>query len=63
MTGQIMRIRKTVSVLLGSLSDCRGAAMVEYALLAGLIAVVAISTLGGLGNGVKAQFNSISTRL
>ena len=37
--------------------------MVEYALLAGLIAVVAMGTLGSLGNNVKNEFTAISNRL
>ncbi len=44
-------------------ADRRGAAMVEYALLAGLIAVVAIGTLTTVGTGVKAQFSAISNKL
>jgi Flp pilus assembly pilin Flp len=37
--------------------------MVEYALLAGLIAVVALTTLSSVGNGVKNQFSAISSKL
>ncbi len=41
----------------------RGAAMVEYALLAGLIAVVAVSTLSTVGTNVSNLFGSISASL
>src|SRR6202167_523890 len=36
----------------------RGASMVEYALLVGLIAVVADVAMPALGGGIKALFNS-----
>jgi pilus assembly protein Flp/PilA len=41
----------------------RGAALVEYALLLALIAVVCIVALTTLGTGAKAKFNSISSSL
>lgn len=47
------------NVLLGK----RGAAMVEYALLAGLIAVVAIASLQTLGSKLSTQFGSIASSL
>ena len=37
----------------------RGAALVEYALLLALIAVVCIVALGVLGTGAKDKFNSV----
>jgi pilus assembly protein Flp/PilA len=40
--------------------DRKGAAMVEYALLAGLIAVVALGAVGILGNDISAKFTSIA---
>jgi len=41
----------------------RGAAMVEYALLLALIAIVAIAALRVLGNTVSAEFSSIDSGL
>jgi pilus assembly protein Flp/PilA len=41
----------------------RGAALVEYALLLALIAVVCIVALTTLGTGAKSKFNSISSSL
>ena len=46
-----------------ALANKKGAAMVEYALLAALIAVVAVSTITTLGTNVKTAFNSIATSL
>jgi pilus assembly protein Flp/PilA len=39
----------------------RGASMVEYALLVGLIALVAIAAIGFLGKGIANLFNSANT--
>ncbi len=36
----------------------RGASMVEYALLVGLIAVVAVIAITALGGGIKGLFNT-----
>ena len=41
----------------------RGAAMVEYALLVALIAIVAIAALRLLGNTVSANFSDIDSDL
>lgn len=46
-----------------ALADKRGAAMVEYALLAGLIAVVAIAALNSLGSSISGSFNSIANKV
>lgn len=48
---------------LTALSSKKGAAMVEYALLAGLIAVVAISALTTLGTSINTKLDSIATQL
>lgn len=58
-----MTISKLYHVIAGVFSDKRGAAMVEYALLAGLIAVVAMGTLSTIGTKVNSSFNSIATTL
>lgn len=54
---------KLNDAVLNVLASKRGAAMVEYALLAGLIAVVAIATLTSLGTAVNTKFNAIVTGL
>lgn len=56
-----MTVSKIYTAIRSALLGNRGAAMVEYALLAGLIAVVAIATLQTLGNSVNGKFNAIAT--
>ena len=46
-----------------ALSNKKGAAMVEYALLAALIAVVAVTALTTLGGNLSAKFNTIATTI
>lgn len=41
----------------------KGASLVEYALLAALIAVLCIIAIRGLGNKISTQFSVISTQL
>jgi pilus assembly protein Flp/PilA len=43
--------------------DESGATAIEYGLIAALIAVVLISSLGLLGNNIKASFTKISTEV
>jgi Flp pilus assembly pilin Flp len=45
---------------LGSAGE-RGAGMVEYGLLLGLIAVVALVAVKAFGSGVSSQFSSITS--
>ncbi len=52
---------KRVSAVLRALMSRRGAAMVEYALLAALIAVVATVALRSVGTNVSTKFTAIST--
>jgi pilus assembly protein Flp/PilA len=40
-----------------------GATAIEYGLIAALIAVVLISSLGLLGNNIKNSFTTISTKV
>lgn len=54
---------KFEAILLSALASKKGAAMVEYALLAGLIAVVAVTTLTGLGTTISGKFTAISTAI
>ena len=44
-------------------SDERGAALVEYALLVALIAVVCIVAITFLGKGAESKFNQIGSEL
>ncbi len=41
----------------------RGAALVEYALLLALIAVVCIVALGIIGGGAKTKFSSVGSQI
>jgi len=40
-----------------------GAALVEYALLLGLIAVVAVFFITSVGTGISNKFSSVETKL
>jgi Flp pilus assembly pilin Flp len=44
-------------------TDERGAALVEYALLVALIAVVSIAILTTLGGGIKNKFGEVNSKL
>jgi Flp pilus assembly pilin Flp len=44
-------------------SSQRGAGMVEYGLLVGLIAVIAMVAVKAFGSGVSSQFSSISSNV
>ena len=44
-------------------SDKKGVTMIEYALIAGLISVVAIALLSAMGASVKNIFSSINSAL
>lgn len=46
-----------------ALADKKGAAMVEYALLAALIAVVAVTALTSIGTNISTKFNAIATSI
>jgi pilus assembly protein Flp/PilA len=41
----------------------KGATMIEYALIAALISVVAITTLTGIGSNLNVKFGSVNTAL
>lgn len=43
--------------------DTDGATMIEYAILASLIAVVSIAAITTVGTSVKTSFTSVSTAL
>lgn len=44
-------------------SSEEGQGLVEYGLIVALIAVVCVTALTGLGNGVKTKLQSVSTTL
>lgn len=43
--------------------DKKGATAIEYGLIAALIAVAAISAMGGLGNKVSTTFKNVSNNM
>jgi pilus assembly protein Flp/PilA len=53
-------VRSAHSSMLGRARTERGASMVEYALLVGLIAVVAVVAVGLLGGGIANLFGGAS---
>ena len=44
-------------------ADKKGATAIEYGLIAALIAVAAIAAMQGLGNQLKATFNTVNTSM
>ena len=49
--------------LLNLLRDSRGVGAIEYALVASLIAIAAITGYANLGGGVHSQYNSVESNL
>ncbi len=41
----------------------KGATIIEYVLIAALLAIAAIVALGALGNGVSDKFNEVNTAI
>ena len=52
-----------MNTLTSLVRDENGAAMVEYAILLGLIAIVSIGIITTLGTNVSAVFNQINTSI
>ena len=50
-------------VFLGLLNDTDEQDLIEYALLAALIALAAITAMTNLGGAINGKFNSVSTQL
>lgn len=49
--------------LLRILADVRGAAAIEYALIAALIATAAIASISRVGTKLGTTFNNVSSKL
>ena len=52
-----------IKALTTFVNDDRGVDLIEYALLAGLVGIAAVTTLGDIGTKVKNIFISINTKL
>ena len=52
-----------MSLIKKFLADSSGATAVEYGLIAGLIAVVIISTITTVGTNTKGKFNAVAANL
>ena len=51
----------TRNLLKGLLRDESGQDLIEYALIAALIALVAVAGLNGLASSINSEFNSIGS--
>ncbi len=58
-----MNISTLYSAVRSALLGKRGAAMIEYALLVGLIAVVAIASLNTLSTSISGKFTTVAGQL
>lgn len=54
---------RAIRKILNPINDQAGATAIEYGLIAALIAVAAIAAMTGLGDSLKATFNSTSTSM
>jgi pilus assembly protein Flp/PilA len=52
-----------MKTLVRLMKDTRGATAIEYGLIAALIAVAAVTAMGGLGNKVGKTLNNVSTNM
>ena len=52
-----------LSLLRNLLKDENGATAIEYGLIAGLIAVAAVSAMTTVGRNLSTTFNTVSTKL
>jgi pilus assembly protein Flp/PilA len=51
------------NLFLRLLNDTEGQDLIEYALLAALIALAAITAMTNLGGAINSKFNAVSTQL
>ena len=56
-----MAVRRVVGLVRDLAEDRAGAAMLDYALLAALVAMVAIGSLTTLGTSISTQFANLGT--
>jgi pilus assembly protein Flp/PilA len=63
MTKLMARCTPLVTALVGARDDEEGQALVEYALLLALIAVVSIGILTALGQNVSTIFSKVNNKL
>lgn len=56
-------MERTVQLLRNLLEEESGQDLIEYALIAALIAVSAIAALRGIGNRISNEFNTIGSSL
>ena len=54
---------KLIGIIASALSCRRGAAIIEYVLLAAFIATVAIVSLRAVGSGVTTKFSTVAAAL
>jgi pilus assembly protein Flp/PilA len=54
---------KMLAKIFKFLKESKGAALIEYALIASLIAIAAIAAMTGLGGHIKNKFNHIQTKM
>jgi Flp pilus assembly pilin Flp len=57
------RMKKLFTLLASSLRDDRGGEVLEYALIAGLIVIAAISAITSVGTKVLARWTSLNHSL
>jgi pilus assembly protein Flp/PilA len=57
---QMMRLLETVK---GTCNDEKGQGMVEYGLILGLVAVIAIISLTSIGTSLGTAFTTLSTKI
>jgi pilus assembly protein Flp/PilA len=62
-SGMITSYEFLATWLRARFDDERGASLVEYALLVGLIAVVCVSAITVVGNSTSAQFSNVGQSL
>lgn len=55
--------RRWIKFLLQLIQDERGGEVLEYALIAGLIAIAAISMISAVGSKVMARWASINSKM
>jgi len=56
-------MREMISIMLMKVRDKKGATAIEYGLLAALIAVAIIATVGAVGGSLNGVFTDVSNAL